>query len=393
MVVVSVLSVSAQVNDRRVLLAELPGLRGILLDSWPMLRIDERERRITTRSGGGGLLLFGLVFAGFGMVFIFLLLTGGDVIVNDRPGRLGDVWFPAIFVLIGLAIAFSRYRREIDFSRGEIRSTFSCLVPLYRSRERLGRLREVRLSREVRRGKNRRTTVYPVRLVAEKRSYRLSSGRDELAARREAEAVARLAVLELADSTSGDEVVRSPDQLDLSVLELGDGEGEEEVPEPAGSRLAIEESIREVRIRVPVAGWFRFSRWAPYLFVPVALAFWWLAWRPAAGDGDDDPLGRLFLYLPLVLFLGIPLVVITVRALRSQHRTHHLVVDRRGLSTRRLFGSLTIPAGELEELEVREGPACLLARSDTVQFRCGHGLSEDELAHLRQVILRRLRGR
>ncbi len=354
-----------------------------------MLRIDERNRRIVTRSGGGALLLFGLMFAGLGAVFIVLLVTGGAVTVNDRPGRLGDAWLPAIFVLVGLAIAFSRHRREIDLRQGEVRSTFSCLVPIHRKRERLGKLREVRLAKSAQGGRSR-STAYPVRLVASNKTFDLSSGSDELAARRQAEAVARLAGLDLADATGGDDVVRTPDQLDLSVLELGDGDGEE-VPEPPGSRLEIEESIREVRIRVPVAGWVRFSRWAPFLFLPVAAVFWWIAWRPIAIDGTDLP-SRLFLYLPLLLFLGVPLVVLTARALRSDHRPRTLVVDRRGLRVRRLLGSLTIPADELEDLEIEEKPACLLARSDRAQFRCGHGLSDGELEYLRQVILRALRG-
>ena len=94
------------------------------------LQIDERRRTITTDAGGGGvLLLFGLVFAGFGGFFIYLLLTGGGVTVNGRPGTLSDAWMPGIFVLIGAVIGLSRYRKVIDLRRRTMRRSFRLVFP------------------------------------------------------------------------------------------------------------------------------------------------------------------------------------------------------------------------------------------------------------------------
>jgi hypothetical protein len=128
-----------------------------------------------------------------------------------------------------------------------------------------------------------------------------------------------------------------------------------------------------------------------------------LGWIPGTHSwGDDDLSSRLRLYVPLAIILGVLLVAATARALRSRHRTHTLLVTTQGLSDLRLFGALTIPADELEELVVRELPdipmlpidtaAFLQARSDTAEIRCGYGLSTAELAYLRQVILGGLRG-
>ena len=105
----------------------------------------------------------------------------------------------------------------------------------------------------------------------------------------------------------------------------------------------------------------------------------------------SDLIGSWFTYLPLVLLVAVPLLVVAGMILRSDKRPQTLVVDRQGLRLLRPFGSLRIPARELEELQIATAPPCLLARSDRAQFRCGYGLSPDELAYLRQAILAGLR--
>ena len=78
------------------------------------MKLHSQKQRIDLKSNGWGLILFGGVFAGFGMLFVVALLTGGDVEVNGRAGTPADIWMPGIFVLIGLGVAGVRYGTWLD---------------------------------------------------------------------------------------------------------------------------------------------------------------------------------------------------------------------------------------------------------------------------------------
>lgn len=365
-----------------------------------MLHIDEQQRRLVVSIGGRGLLVIGLALAGVGAAFAISILDGGAT-VNNRPARPIDIWFPLIIVLVGLAIAFCRYRRELDLDQGEVVTTFTCLFPVYRKVAPLAALRHVSLKREIRRSNKRKIIEYPVSLETEGRSYDLSSRQNELSARRDAEVVARLTGLDLVDRSSGGKLVRSAEELDQSVLER-EGAGEAGVREPAGCRIEIEPSIEGTRIRVPVADRYRYARWIPLLILIVPIGFALYALRPqlsekfrllAHGDaGASDLIGGWQDNTPHVLLIAFPLLVFLAVHLSSDKRPRTLVVDRQGVRLLGFVGSVTIPARELEELQISTKPVCLLARSDKARFRCGYGLSHEELAFLRQTIMRGLRG-
>ena len=357
-----------------------------------MLRIDEQGRRLISLSGGRALMILGLVFASFGALFVYLILNDTGVTVNDRPARPGDAWLPILMVVIGLAMAFSRYQRVFDLRRKEVFTTFSCVVTFYRRSEPLSALVKVSLSREVRRSNKKKRTYYPVHLVTRAKNHELSSGQNELKARREAETAARFTELDLSDTTGGQELVRSPEELDLPLLAREEDDGSW-VSKPADSRIEVQSHVSGSIIRIPIGGKYLYARWAPLLVLPILFGFFYLEiFDEFRGMELSDFLGQWTDYLPQLLFMVLPTLFVIGMVLASNMRPRILNVDKRGVRMRQVFGSVSIPVSELEELRISTAPTCLLARSDTRQFRCGYGLSQEELSFLRHAILRGLRG-
>jgi len=358
------------------------------------IELDPRHRRITTTVGGGCLLLIGLVFAGMGSLFIFLLLTGADgVTVGDRPGRAADAWKPGIFVLLGAVMGLSRYRKEVDLATGRLTRTFRCVIPLWRRERELGPPVKVTLSKEVRRGSQNSHTVYPVHLVAGEDPIELSSDPNERTARAEAERVARFVELPLEDSSAGSVLVRTHDSLDRSVIETAELDGQP-IEAPPASVLVVAESGRGLEVRIPLArGPLLLGAGGIATVLLVSVGFWWFAWRPGVGEvhGLFD---RLFSYAPL-LMAGVPVIGGIFMGIHRGLFGSVVEVDPRGVRARTLLGSTWIAVDDLEELRVVGGGLGphLLARSDEREFRCGHGLSEADRRYLRALLLRQLGAR
>ena len=356
------------------------------------LQIDERRRTITTDAGGGGvLLLFGLVFAGFGGFFIYLLLTGGGVTVNGRPGTLSDAWMPGIFVLIGAVIGLSRYRKVIDLRRRTMRRSFRLVFPLWSREDGFTQPEKITLSKEVRGSGKNRTTVFPLRLVGGTDEVEVYAGGDPDYARRDAEALAKLAEVPLHDSSAGTELVRAPDQLDRSVLKTE--EPGERPGLPASSRLVVSHGVRGVAIRVPPAkAQLLLGAGGFALTIVFAFLFWLFLWRTAFENAEG--LGeRLFSYAPLLMVALPAFGAISVAAAQGMFGMT-LEVDRRELVARTFLGSTRMAADDIEELRVvGDGfRAALLVRSDEQSLRCGLGLSDVDREYLRASILYHLRG-
>jgi hypothetical protein len=86
--------------------------------------LDQHGNRILISNVGKGAAWFGGLFAAVGLLFVALLcVSPRSVTVNDRPGRTEDAWGAGIFVLIGLAIAGIRRRREIDVDQHAVIDT------------------------------------------------------------------------------------------------------------------------------------------------------------------------------------------------------------------------------------------------------------------------------
>ncbi|MBA3847028.1 MAG: hypothetical protein H0X45_10325 [Planctomycetes bacterium] len=180
---------------------------------------DPNARRRTIGANGGCLVVMGLLFAGVGAVAIVMLLTGGEVTVNERPGRPGDAWMPGIFVLIGLGIAGIRHRKVVDLDQRAIETTSGWMLWTGSKREAIGDWQAVEVRPSERRGsgKNRYTAI-PVRLHGSTGSCEIEAPRQERDARLLAEWLARGASLPLRDASAGEVVERAPDRLDEPVV-------------------------------------------------------------------------------------------------------------------------------------------------------------------------------
>ncbi len=360
------------------------------------------------RGGGGVLIVVGLPFLGVGL---FVLGMGlGLIPVTNGPPAFFAIPFGSIFALVGLALVFGRRGCRMDKKRRTIQCWSSLIVPLKRKLHRFEDFSAVTVTREVRRSDKSSYTVYPVRLVGESNTkLDLREYQKYPESRALAEEVAKFLELPFADSSAGAEVVRAPDELDLSLKDRVRRSGASQpLPEPPpGLRTRILRKDKSVRLEIP-AGDNPLGRLLPLLLIPVCLAG--LIIMLAALNmflKDRGAFGVLALVLPLVFFVCF-MLVLWRKGLPglSNAPTRVTVTDRELRVEKRGFGSGTrvdtIPADELEELLVAPMPqtdlekvptllaglvqAPIIARSDTKTIQFGGHLSGDEKEFLVAVI-------
>ncbi len=352
--------------------------------------ITARRRTIGGTSAGCAM-LFGLIFAGFGAFGVFMLLSGGAFTVNDRPGRPSDAWMPGIFVAVGLGIAGIRHRKVIDLDERAVESTTGWMLWTRTRREAIGEWQAVEIRPAEQRGSGSgRYTAIPVRVSGTAGACEIDAPRQEQDARRLAEWLARGANLPLRDASAGAVVERAADRLDEPVV-ARIRPADLHAPEPERNRLRCEDLMHGVRIRVPPSSAILLS---PLMLLPLLIPFlfWWYLWRPGLlQSASDSTASQAFLYAPLLMVV-LPLVGMIVSAVRHGTFGYWIEVDAGGLRALRKH----IPAAELEELRIASsgklGGRSLRATSDHVELRLGAGLRDDELAWLRAVILRALKG-
>lgn len=348
----------------------------------------------------GCLLIFGALFAGIGLLFCYFLWTDpASVTVNDRPGTREDIWLPLIFVAIGLGIMGIRYRRQIQLDGASLRSRRSAGWGPFLSHKTIdhGLIEAVRLSKEIRRssssnGGSSTRTVYPVSAVCGVEACAFEEpGRYEVA-RRLAEDLATRFKVPCVDESTGDRIERDWQDLDRPVVELCRDETLDQ-PAPADSRVRVEEDGYRTVVRLPRSPASFLAK--GFVLLPVLLfplGFWWFFWFPTF-DEEDVAEGGLFLqifrYAPLIMFIGLPALVIVPKALFGG-LSERLVIDDRFLR----LGVKRIPLGAIEELTVVDGPDYkrhLLIASDDARLTVAKGYAAEDLAHLRRVVLRALR--
>ena len=133
------------------------------------IRQDPSGRQLVlTSTGGFTQALAGMMFAGFGTLFLLLVLRAG----SEQMALPVLVPFTSMFILIGVILIGARRAIIIDRQHDEIRSWWGVFVPW--RRQILGAVQactKVSVQREVRRsgsGSDRKTyLVYVVRLHAE----------------------------------------------------------------------------------------------------------------------------------------------------------------------------------------------------------------------------------
>ena len=366
--------------------------------------------RLEMRGGGGGLILFGLPFLAAGL---FILGMGlGMVPVKNGPPKVFAIPFGSIFGLVGFAMMFGRRGCRMDKKRGTIESWSSLLIPLSRKVREIADFTRVTVTREVRRSDKSTYTVFPVRIMGEdpKAKLDLQESTKYEKSRALAEQVAQFLELPLADSSTGSEVVRAPDELDKSLKErVRQSTDAVALPDsPPDMQTRILRKDRSVRLEIPSGAG---SGQVPgkLLLIPVALAeLIVLGVAVSIFVKEGGPIGIAALVLVGVFSLIFPFIFIRkVLPMLGGAPTRVTITDRElEVEKQTAFGRRveSIPADELEELFVmpqtqtnaqQQVPAFLagfvqapiVARSDkkTIQF-AGH-LSLPEKEFLIAVIL------
>ncbi len=375
-----------------------------------------RQDVLEMRGGGGLLMLFGIPFLAAGL---FVIASGlGLLPGKDHMPALIAVPFGGIFALAGSLIVFGRRGCTMDRSRGVIQYWSGLLAPMFRKTHRIEDIQQVTLTKEVRRSDRSSYTVYPVRLLGDGIKLEIGETQRYEKSRRLAEQLAEFLSLPLADSSSGEVVIREPEDLNTPLRERLVREGEEPLPEPpAHLESRILRRGNAVRIEIPPARGgigsllskiiFIFSTFFTLVFLGIigSTIYQWGKTNPhifwiVGGVAVAFIIGDILIlrkFLPL--FGAAPTrITVTPEELRVEHK-----VGLAGLTTE------VIPAGELEELilpkadpakalEVPEMLAGLvaapiIARSDRKTIQFAGRLSQEEKEFLVAVIKHTLASR
>jgi hypothetical protein len=329
-----------------------------------------------------GLLLF---VAGASLTWV---LWSGDhgVMAGNRPARVDDAWLPALIALAGLVIGGYRSRTEYDVGR---RLKIRHSSWWWRERERsepLGEPQRVTLHHE-RRGSGKNShVVFPVRLETDKGLFELSARGRELSARRDAEAVARIFSVPLADRRGGRVLVRLPEELDRSVLDADDGR-ESDAASPEGSRIERLQADGGTVFRVGSPFWWLVPLALIPCLIPVGIVI--AIWLPRfLGDSGRSAslLGWIIVIGVPVLMAGVPMAVLLTGVRSAGLLSLRVHAGSNGLR----IGRRVFPVHELEELHVAgetNFTRHLRIASDRATRRIGRGLSVDELNWLRASLI------
>jgi len=376
------------------------------------------------KSGGGGLIIFGLIFLAIG---IFLLVETFGLTASKGDGTPWYFGIPlgSICAFVGALAILGRSGIIIDRRNGVLTQWRRLLGPLSRTsrtERELSEFDRVTVTRKVTRqqskGSSQTFIVFPVKLEGtgdpiDINVHNVRQG-DELAARKEAEELAAFLNIPLSDTTSGEAVVRAPDELDESLRDRIQKEVTPlDMPEPPPNMQAeclVKGDMLRIDIPNPgsMASWMAF--WIGGLVVTTGFAaFVYLKFLRRVLEDDGIPTAFKVVWVGFIglLFIGVP-VGITLYKVLAGPTTEHVIVSPRSLEvtlTHRLSSkTIEIPAAELEELNlagVTEGQEQssqgrsdqrrgICANSDKVTIVFGARLPSEELrwihASLKQVL-------
>jgi cytoskeletal protein CcmA (bactofilin family) len=211
---------------------------------------------LSLRSEVVGCVVFvGLLFIAGGGFTVALALDRLPIEVSFNP-ELKNIALAvgALVAMLGLIFVGGRSGKIFDPRRQSLISWSGFLVPMRRKHQRIDGYSWVVLVKEVRKGKNSSTTLFPVRLEGDRGpALHIDTCTDSLEARRLAEAVAKVLRLPLTDSMSGEAVIREPDHLDESLRGRMRRLGERvEIPSrPHTMRSQIQVTSSEVVAELP----------------------------------------------------------------------------------------------------------------------------------------------
>lgn len=398
---------------------------------------------------------FGLLLLCVGL-FMLAVLWGLVPIKGEPPP-----WYVALpiglgFCVTGLVMMFGRMELLIDRRRQRIVQRWYLLVPVRTREFMLGDYRRITIEKEIKKDKNGTHTVYPVRLEGEGETRTV--GVDEPLsyenARERAEDLARHLGLPVADASTGTTVVRDAAALDQTLRARLRDKGERvRLPHaPMSLRSSIREESHSLSVVIPPAG-----MGTPALLTLLPTLLFGIVVAVFFGEALRDlPLPLRFRViltaLAVVFFVAVP-VLVRLRAVMAGTRQQTVVTATPAFLRvekkvpMKKDSTDEIPADEIEELFVEEGPAtdasaetqawgedgrqayrpigptmrgrapmakprfrgrgpglfgnltraltppaCIVVRSDRVSITFGQGLPEEELRYLCAMIEKILAG-
>lgn len=303
----------------------------------------------------GCVVLAGLLFIAGGGITAALALDMIPIGVSFEPDVKNIVLAAgALAVMLGLIFVCGRSGKIFDPRRQSLITWSGFLVPMRRKHQRLDGYSWVILDKEVRRGKNSSTTLFPIRLEGDRGpALPVDTCTDALEARRLAEAIAKVMRLPLTDSTSGQAVIRDPDHLDESLRNRMRrlGERVEVSPQPHAMRSQIQFTSSEVVADLP--GMSAKARLVLNVAVIVfalgiGIAFFGTDILSGADDQWND---KLFMLLFPAFVVAIPLLVVLAK-IRGFNRASRVTATRVSLIVIHGRKRTEIPGDELEELSI-----------------------------------------
>lgn len=355
------------------------------------------------KTGGGCIAVFGLPF-----LLLGLFLTSTVVFSQLSPGapksssQLEVIPICAIFVIIGMVMVFGRAKVAIDKRMQTIRKWWSVIVPIRSKYFKLGDYDKVTLTSEVRRSKNSTYLVYLVKLVGPGGEVVIEETKDYQSQRRNAESLAKFTGFNLIDSTSGKEIVRTPEQLDETVRDRVRRTGKvTEVP-PVPEATAINYTIegQEMQITIPTSPLNRVFGITGMIVGLIPLLFFLFFMQQIVIEDVPMPVKAI-----IIAVVVIPFGAFFFLLLKFATRKVLLTVSPERLALTEIWSlgksKSEIPTSELEELEIVTqfheakgleklgaifSPDVIVARSDKLSLFFGRGLSSEELKWLHAII-------
>ena len=175
------------------------------------------QDRFELKSGGGCVAIFGLPFLLAGIAVIVAVFIPQEVRGGDPFPWYVGIPFGSVFALIGGAFVFGRSSFVIDKISSTVTSSWSLFITLKTKTLDLKKFNRILITKEVRRGNNSSTTVYPVYLEGKGTKELVQESQLYNNSRQLSEDLSKFLDFDVCDTSSESEVIRQAGTMDMSV--------------------------------------------------------------------------------------------------------------------------------------------------------------------------------
>jgi hypothetical protein len=328
-----------------------------------MQLVGQAPNRLEFRRSGATvgffIMIFSLFWGGMPTCMMISLIASGR---SDGPMCVFPIFTVVGLVVFafGLSMLYSGTTVIFDGNRNVIIITRRSMASEQKEEHSVKEIREVLYSTEIRRrSKGGSDQVWLVDLIGEiGDSLRMGAQASELAMRARAELLAKHLKIPMRDTTSGEELVRMPEELDRALAESMKITGEQpsvSSSPPEGSKILVERAPRYVRYLLPAAG-LTVSTGGSGLFMMIWTGFaclWTFGAFATVLSSHEKGVALLF---PL---LGLPFVIIGLTAfipiIKGIMGKDEIVITFESIKTSKILGpwrtgSREIPLKKVEEI-------------------------------------------